>query len=198
MPQCTAKTLKGVRCKKQCKTGGACAIHRKPKKASKKVSKKTTPKPTKSRKAPAKTTRKAQPAYPPSRKAQPAYAQPAYAQPAYAQPAYARPLSTDNTDQYINKILTVSLINSTTGVEIPSTSLTPSMMATIREAMLRRYPDLEMGAGKTGKAAVKVTSLPKGKFHVVIHGRELARNNEEFDIGSITVDGIRYIGNVRG
>ena len=185
MPQCTAKTLKGVRCKKQCKTGGACAIHRKPKKASKKVSKKTTPKPTKSR---AKTTRKAQPPYPPSRKAQPAY----------AQPAYARPLSTDDTDQYINKILTVSLINSTTGVEIPSTSLTPSMMATIREAMLRRYPDLEMGAGKTGKAAVKVTSLPKGKFHVVIHGRELARNNEEFDIGSITVDGIRYIGNVRG
>ena len=104
MPQCTAKTLKGVRCKKQCKTGGACAIHRKPKKASKKVSKKTTPKPTKSR---AKTTRKAQPPYPPSRKAQPAY----------AQPAYARPLSTDDTDQYINKILTVSLINSTTGVE---------------------------------------------------------------------------------
>ena len=115
MPQCTAKTLKGVRCKKQCKIGGACAIHRKPKKASKKVSKKTTPKPTKSR---AKTTLKAQPPYPPSRKAQlpyPAYAQPAYAQPAYA--PYARPLSTDNTDQYINKILTVSLINSTTGVE---------------------------------------------------------------------------------
>lgn len=197
MPQCTAKTLKGVRCKKQCKTGGACAIHRKPKKASKKVSKKTTPKPTKPKapvKAPAKTTRKAQAQlpYPPY----PAYAQLPYAQPAYA--PYARPLSTDDTDQYINKILTVSLINSTTGVEISSASLTSSMMATIREAMLRRYPDLEMGAGKTGKATVKVTSLPKGKFHVVIHGRELARNNEEFDIGSITVDGIRYIGNVRG